>query len=116
MQVLRNIGVDETFKVKGLNDDESFHLFSMHAFKKSPSTPYKIELSKKMINFVGGIPLALKVLGRRLCSKSTEEWEGTLDKLRKILDKDIMSVLKISYDALEETEKDIFLDIFKGRK
>ena len=116
-QVLKSIGVDATYNLKGLNDDEAFQLFCMHAFKKSPSTQNKTELSKRVINFVGGIPLALKVVGSRLCSKSIEEWEGTFDKLQKILDKDIVSVLKISYDALEDTEKDIFLDIacyFKG--
>ena len=118
MQVLKNIGVNATYEVKGLNDGKAFQLFCMHAFKRNFCAPNETELVRKVISFVRGIPLALKVLGCKLYTKSTEEWESTLDKLQKVLDKDILSVLKISYDALDETEKDLFLDIachFKGK-
>ena len=118
LQVLKAIGVDEFYyKVEDLNYDEAFQLFSMYAFRKNSPTLDETKLSKKVIKFAGRIPLALKVLGCRLYSKPKEVWESTLDKLQKVLDKDILNVLKLSYDALDESEKDIFLDIacfFKG--
>ncbi|XP_059628661.1 TMV resistance protein N-like isoform X2 [Cornus florida] len=47
-----------------------------------------------------------------------EEWKSTLIKLHKIPNKEILRVLKISFDGLDEMEKEIFLDIacfFKGK-
>ena len=60
---------------------------------------------------IKGLPLALKVLGLHLYSKSPNEWQSALDKLKKDPNKKIYTVLKISYDGLEENEKQIFLDI-----
>ncbi|XP_024025934.1 TMV resistance protein N [Morus notabilis] len=117
-QVLRNIEVSGTYEVKELNHDDPLKLFSLHAFKEKSPTEKERELSKRAVNYAGGVPLALIVLGRHLYSKSVKEWESTLDKLQKIPDKKIHNVLKISYDSLDNTEKDIFLNIacfFKGK-
>ena len=67
-----------------------------------------------MVNYTGGIPLALKVLGSyfhlfRLQSK--ENWEMALDKLKKVPLNDILNILRISYDGLDKIEKAIFLDV-----
>ena len=44
--------------------------------------PIYEEMSKEVVSkFAKGVPLALKVLGCHLCSKSTEEWESELKKL-----------------------------------
>lgn len=118
-QVLRNIGVDETYKLEGLNDVEALQLFSQHAFKRNTLTTDEKELSKRVINFSGGNPLALKVFGRHLYSKGIKECQSTLDKLQEFPDKKLQNALRISYDSLHKTEKDIFLDIacfFKGEK
>ncbi|XP_010099047.2 disease resistance protein RML1A isoform X2 [Morus notabilis] len=118
-QVLRNIGVSRTFEVDGLEYVEALELFSLHAFKRNSPTADKDELSRRIAKYAGGLPLALKVLGCRLFSKSIEEWESTLGKLQKIPDKKILSVLKLSYDSLDDTQQDLFLDIacfFKGEK
>jgi hypothetical protein len=52
-----------------------------------------------------------------LCGKSIREWKSALEKYKNISHKEIQEKLKISYDGLGKTEKDIFLDIacfFKG--
>ena len=49
--------------------------------------------------------------------KSLCKWESALEKYKKIPNKKIIEILKISYEGLDQSEKDIFLDIaffFKG--
>ena len=46
-----------------------------------------------------------------MCGKNKYEWKSALQKYENIPHKDIQEILKISYDGLEKTEKDIFLDI-----
>ena len=46
-----------------------------------------------------------------MCGRNIQDWENALKKYENIPDKNIQEKLKISYDGLEETEKDIFLDI-----
>nr|KYP53723.1 TMV resistance protein N [Cajanus cajan] len=58
-----------------------------------------------------GIPLALKVLGASLHRRSEEVWESELRKLQKIPNKQIQNILKLSYDGLDHSQKNIFLDI-----
>ncbi|PON33196.1 TIR-NBS-LRR-like protein [Parasponia andersonii] len=119
MQVLRNFQAVETYTVEKLNFDESLHLFCLKAFLQgSPKTDY-VNLSEGVANYAIGNPLALKVLGSHLYSKSINEWQSALDKLKKYPDMKIQKVLKISYDGLDENEQQMFLDIacfFKGQE
>ncbi|KAK3416368.1 hypothetical protein EUGRSUZ_H02075 [Eucalyptus grandis] len=67
---------------------------------------------------VKALDQAIVVFGPFLFSRSRGEWESTLGKLAKSPNKYINSVMKISFDSLEDDEEDIFLDIacfFKGR-
>lgn len=53
-----------------------------------------------------------------MCGRPKSEWESAIHQYREILEGDIHEILKVSYDGLRPTEKDIFLDIacfFKGR-
>ncbi|KAK7316584.1 hypothetical protein RJT34_00159 [Clitoria ternatea] len=103
--------VDGIYKVKELNLVDSLQLFCLNAFRERyPKFGYQ-ELSKSVITYCKGNPLALKVLGSRLRSRSIEAWESELRKLRKMADVKIHNVLKLSYDELDCTEQNIFLDI-----
>ncbi|PON97908.1 TIR-NBS-LRR-like protein [Trema orientale] len=119
-QVLRNIiGVKEIYKLKELNENEALQLFWLHAFKRNFATENDIEMSRKFVNYAQGIPLALKVLGSHLHSKSKEEWESALNKLKVVPNKKILDILKISFYGLDNKEKEIFLDIacfFQGMR
>ncbi|XP_028755604.1 disease resistance-like protein DSC1 [Neltuma alba] len=108
----------EMYEVKELDFEESLKLFSLNAFKKShPERGYE-ELSKRLVAYAKGLPLALKVLGLCLCSRDIEAWENTLRKLEKHAPPRIRDVLKMSYDGLEVVQRQIFLGLtyFLGRK
>ncbi|KAL4355872.1 hypothetical protein AHAS_Ahas09G0030100 [Arachis hypogaea] len=67
--------------------------------------------STSMVEYAGGVPLALRVLGSSLRSKRVDFWKGTLEKLKRYPDKAIQDFYKMSYDGLDEEEKKIFLEI-----
>ncbi|MCH94665.1 TMV resistance protein N-like, partial [Trifolium medium] len=69
------------------------------------------ELLESTIGYCGGNPLALKVLGANFRTKSKEVWESELEKLKKIPNRRIHDVLKVSFDDLDRSQQDIFLDI-----
>ncbi|XP_048328503.1 TMV resistance protein N-like [Ziziphus jujuba] len=99
------------YRVEGLNNNEGLQLFSWKAFKTiHPSKAYE-EMSKQVITYASGLPLALEVLGSFLCGKGVQEWKSALDRLYEYPNKEIVKVLQTSFDGLEKPEKSIFLDI-----
>ncbi|XP_031258535.1 TMV resistance protein N-like [Pistacia vera] len=116
-RLLLSHGVNEVYEVEKLNDDEALQLFISKAFKKhQPSESFK-KLSKRVVQYASGLPLALEVLGSFLCGREVHKWEDALQRLKRECDEDILKVLQISFDELKESEKKIFLDIacfFKG--
>jgi ABC-type dipeptide/oligopeptide/nickel transport system ATPase component len=111
MQVLKNVDADEIYEVKGMNFRESLQLFCLNAFKQNYPVEDYAGLTEKILYYAKGVPLALKVLGFLLCSRTKEAWESQLKKMDKLPEKDIFKVLKLSYKCLDEEQKDIFLDI-----
>ncbi|KAH9726233.1 ADP-ribosyl cyclase/cyclic ADP-ribose hydrolase [Citrus sinensis] len=110
-QVLRNWGVRKIYEMKALEYHHAIELFSRHAFKQNhPDVGYE-ELSSKVMKYAQGVPLAVKVLGCFLHKREKEVWESAIDKLQRILHPSILEVLKISYDSLDDKEKNIFLDV-----
>ncbi|KAL2322257.1 hypothetical protein Fmac_026636 [Flemingia macrophylla] len=111
--------VDKIYKVKELSFHHALQLFCFTVFgEKLPKHGYE-DLSRSAISYCKGIPLALKVLGASLRSRSKEAWECELKKLQKFPNTKIHSVLKLSYDSLDHSQKDIFLDIacfFRGKQ
>ncbi|KAK4276221.1 hypothetical protein QN277_019191 [Acacia crassicarpa] len=109
--------VDEIYEVKPLMSDDAARLLMLNAFDNTYVDIEWIELSRKVISYAKGIPLALKVLGSFLYGKSKEEWESQLEKLKKMPHAKIQDVMRLSYDKLDREEKNIFLYIacfFKG--
>ncbi|KAI9108235.1 hypothetical protein K1719_020718 [Acacia pycnantha] len=99
------------FKVDMLCDAESLELLCQKAFKKNPPGEDFINLLNKVVQYAGGHPMALEVLGSFLCTRKQCEWRRTIDRLRQGLPKEIFSQLRISYDELEGKYKTIFLHI-----
>nr|XP_043629647.1 disease resistance protein Roq1-like [Erigeron canadensis] len=101
-----------------LDDAEAMELFSKHASGVyRPTEDYEL-LSKDVVSYANGLPLALKVLGSFLCDKDMNEWKSALARLKELSHDDILGTLKISYDGLKDIEKRLFLDIacFLGEK
>jgi hypothetical protein len=115
--LLAKHGVDLRHKMNDLDDNEALELFSRHAFHSDKPNDDFVKLTKHALRYAGGNPLALSVVGSNLYGRCEEFWKNELEKYKRIPPRNIYEILKISYDGLEENEKNIFLDIacfFKG--
>uniref|UniRef100_A0A6N2LWN3 TIR domain-containing protein n=1 Tax=Salix viminalis TaxID=40686 RepID=A0A6N2LWN3_SALVM len=63
--------VDRKFKVEELKRDASLQLFSWHAFRDNKPSKDYVELLNDVVDYCGGIPLALEVLAR--CGYNPED-------------------------------------------
>ncbi|GLJ34715.1 hypothetical protein SUGI_0698590 [Cryptomeria japonica] len=110
-ELLRCWGVSSIYEMRTLNHYHAKQLFCWHAFLQ-PSPTYGFEeLVAKFLSACDGLPLSLKVIGGLLYGESRKDyWHDLLHKISKILPSDIKNRLRVSYDALDEEEKQIFLD------
>ncbi|XP_062017321.1 disease resistance protein RUN1-like [Rosa rugosa] len=104
-------GVQRRFKVEGLPNSQALKLFSLKAFKKDYPPDDYLGLSRRVVHYAKGLPLAVKVLGSFLHGRRLSAWNSTLGKLSEVFNSEILEILKISYDGLRDNEKKIFLDI-----
>ncbi|KAI9108224.1 hypothetical protein K1719_020707 [Acacia pycnantha] len=110
-------GVESRYDMEVLSVKESLELLSGNAFKGRQLDPCYMDVLNRVVTYAKGLPLALEVIGSNLCGKTINEWESALDLYKSSPDKGIQQVLRVSYEDLEEVEKQIFLDIacfFKG--
>ncbi|KAE8703251.1 hypothetical protein F3Y22_tig00110472pilonHSYRG00142 [Hibiscus syriacus] len=68
--LLQIYGVDDVYKPKKLNAMEALLLFNLKAFGSDTSAKGFVELSKHVVEYADGLPLALKVLGSFLSEES----------------------------------------------
>ncbi|KAL3740146.1 hypothetical protein ACJRO7_021430 [Eucalyptus globulus] len=109
--ILSRFEETETYEVEPMEEGKALQLFSKRAFGRDfPDEGFE-SLSMNIAKVLGGLPLALDVIGSCLLKKSKCIWKETLRKLKEAPHKKVEHVLKISYDALEEDAKQIFLDI-----
>ncbi|CAN6461761.1 unnamed protein product [Victoria cruziana] len=116
LQKLKN---HDIYQLEELNFFESLQLFSYHAFGRAEPVEEYDELSKEIVSIASGLPLTLEVLGSLLFyQNSLADWEQVLHKLKLAQPEDVHQRLRISYDGLDDMEKQIFLDIacFFNRK
>ncbi|TQE03037.1 hypothetical protein C1H46_011401 [Malus baccata] len=112
-QVLNIQKVDKKYKAQTMTDEEALELLSWHAFGNHCPDEEYIELATDVVDYCGGLPLALKVVGRLLATKKSKSiWKSTLDKLRNLPHGKIHETLRLSYDGLSDDHvKGVFLDI-----
>ncbi|KAK2442710.1 disease resistance protein RPV1 [Trifolium repens] len=106
------------YEVEGLDKDDSLQLFCWQAFRTKHAKDGYEALLERAIGYCRGNPMALNVLGANFRTKSKEVWESELEKLKEIPNRKIQDVLRLSFDDLDRTQQDIFLDIacFFGSK
>ncbi|KAK9205206.1 hypothetical protein WN943_015473 [Citrus x changshan-huyou] len=109
--LLKTHGMDKVYKPSSLNYDEAFQLFNMKAFKSQQPSEECVQLSECVLQYAGGLPVALEVLGSFLNGRSLDQWKSTLKRLQIDPPNQIMSVLEISFNGLQHSEKKIFLDV-----
>ena len=117
--LLRRHGVKHIYEAKELNEDEALELFSWKAFKKPHPEQNYADLSMEFVRYANGLPLALKVLGSSLFGRTPDAWRSARDKLEAKPNRGIMEILQISLVGLEDTQRELFLDIacfFKGKQ
>ncbi|KAI9119745.1 hypothetical protein K1719_009134 [Acacia pycnantha] len=103
--------VEKIHKAIALGHDNSLELFNLKAFRiDGYKSEYK-KLVKRALAYARGVPLALIVLGSFLYSRTMIQWESALSKLERTIHPNIQDVLKVSYDGLDDEEKEVFLDI-----
>ncbi|XP_056166343.1 disease resistance protein L6-like [Syzygium oleosum] len=99
------------YQMRELSSRHALQLFSKHAFKMdSPPHDYD-HISHDIICKTGRLPLALVVIGSSLYGKSKPDWKATSKKLDLVPNRDVCHKLKISFEMLEDAQKEIFLDI-----
>nr|XP_023885697.1 TMV resistance protein N-like [Quercus suber] len=109
--LLMSYKVDDIYNAEGLSKEEALHLFNSKAFDEEHPPKDYLELCQAFVDYANGLPLAIEVLGSFLYDRSTREWESELNRLKEFPKRKILEVLQISFDKLQETEKEIFLHI-----
>jgi energy-coupling factor transporter ATP-binding protein EcfA2 len=103
-----------------LDEEQAKELFMFHAFKHAnPVTNDFKNIAMEIIKACGGLPLSLEVLGSYLYTEDDLKiWKGALHELkggRNMIgssnDEILWKTLRISYDHLIKTHRDMFLDI-----
>ncbi|KAK7257341.1 hypothetical protein RIF29_31245 [Crotalaria pallida] len=110
-RILSKYCLNHVYNVKPLDYKNALQLFCRVAYKDDGITIDYREWISQVLNYAQGHPLAIKVLGSLLFGRDVCEWRSALIRLKGSPSKDIMDVLRIGYDGLEDSEKEIFLDI-----
>ncbi|XP_039165744.1 disease resistance protein RPV1 [Eucalyptus grandis] len=99
------------YEMQKMDNALALQLFCRHAFDGDfPSNDYR-ERSREIVSLMEGLPLAIELVGSLLKGRNEDFWNNMLVKLREEPMKKILDKLKISYDDLENDQKQIFLDI-----
>ncbi|XP_056165269.1 disease resistance protein RUN1-like [Syzygium oleosum] len=104
--------VDYMYELNEMDGVHSLLLFNKHAFRMDHSSKDFERISRDIISTMGGLPLALKIIGSYLYRKTNlKVWQDMLKQLKNQPHRDVQGILKISFDALERGHQEIFLDI-----
>ncbi|KAL3749867.1 hypothetical protein ACJRO7_010916 [Eucalyptus globulus] len=100
-----------TYDVQEMEFDHALKLFSRHAFRRNSPPKDRMFLSQKIVHTLGKLPLALEITGSSLNGKPEELWVDTWKKLQEAPPKEVQRKLMITYNRLDRTQREVFLDI-----
>ncbi|XP_039165675.1 TMV resistance protein N-like [Eucalyptus grandis] len=110
-------GVNVDYEVREMKSDQALQLFYKHAFRSNSPTEDYNALSRDIVRKVAGLPLAVEVIGSYLYTLGfvLEPHDIKIKLLKEMLQKlndgpfkGVQTVLRISYDGLEDKEKKYF--------
>ncbi|CAH8278240.1 unnamed protein product [Arabidopsis lyrata] len=100
----------DLYEVPGLNDKDSLEFFRSQICSNLEGN--FMELSRKIVDFAGGNPLALEAFGKELKKKSEDCWEKRLGTLTRVSSEEMREVLRNIFEKdLDEKQREAFLDI-----
>ena len=94
------------YEVKELDEYEALQLFSLHAFQQNEPMEDYLDIAQQVVNYVGGHPLLLTIMGAGLNGKTKREWKIMLGIMFK----------RIHDDDIKEKKRSLFLDQSKKRR
>eukprot|EP00256_Glycine_max_P046664 XP_006599693.1 TMV resistance protein N isoform X1 [Glycine max] len=109
--ILKYHEVERTYEVKVLNQSAALQLLKWNAFKREKNDPSYEDVLNRVVTYASGLPLALEIIGSNLFGKTVAEWESAMEHYKRIPSDEILEILKVSFDALGEEQKNVFLDI-----
>lgn len=114
---LSQLELNEIYEARVLTESETLQLFCWHAFmKKKPPSGFE-KIATEVALACGRVPLEVEVVGSHLCGeKDPGLWGEVFTKLRLVglvpEEKSRLDFrLHISYDALPNDQREIFLDV-----
>ncbi|KAD6453176.1 hypothetical protein E3N88_07881 [Mikania micrantha] len=113
-QLLKKLGFDHLDRVERLSDRDALSLLALHALgvDNFDSHPTLRSKSEGIVGKCGGLPLALKAIGRLLRTKKTDEedWDDVLKSEIWDLENssEIVPALRLSYHDLSSQLKQLF--------
>ncbi|CAN1751422.1 Disease resistance protein L6 [Linum perenne] len=118
-RVLKVLQECKFYEPREMSYDHALQLFSRHAFGIDHPPENDAIISMEFVKVAAGLPLAIKVIGSLLFRREKEFWVAKLMELKDVPPTKLQERLKISYNELSNSEKQIFLDIaccFIGEK
>ncbi|XP_010430142.1 PREDICTED: probable disease resistance protein At1g61310 isoform X1 [Camelina sativa] len=111
-EVCGRMGDHDAMEIKCLERDEAWELFKSkvgdNTLRRDPGI---VKLARRVADKCRGLPLALKVIGKAMSSKTmVREWEHAVDVLTRSaaefydIKNEILPVLKFSYDSLGDEQ------------
>nr|XP_028955007.1 TMV resistance protein N-like [Malus domestica] len=108
--LLKILKANRIYHLPAMNKEEALELLCWHA-NNYPSKEF-LQVPRGVVDYCGGLPLALEVLGSYLSGTSISEWKGKLEKFKSHHSMEILNRLKINFDELADDDlKAIFLDV-----
>uniref|UniRef100_A0A0D9WS71 Uncharacterized protein n=1 Tax=Leersia perrieri TaxID=77586 RepID=A0A0D9WS71_9ORYZ len=102
--VANTLGCATPFYLSGLESEDGWELFRRYAFNtRDPKEhPERKSIGERIVQKLNGSALAVKAVGGHLCSNfNEEEWNRVLNRGLSN-EKDIMTILHLSYECLPE--------------
>ncbi|KAL4337840.1 hypothetical protein AHAS_Ahas12G0150400 [Arachis hypogaea] len=111
LDLLRQMGVKEHFRLEVLNEEESWSLFQSRA-NNLDKEPDKHQIAFQVAKKCAGLPILIVTMARSLIDQNIHAWKDALSQLEKVDNEELQeitySALELSYKRLKGNEMKAF--------